>query len=537
MRLFVVFLCCAGSLLCLDKARVSGGVDQAVSTYGVTGRGVIFAMIDRGIDWQNKDFQSPDGTTRIAYIFDLTDDFGKSDPKNPYGLCTIYTRSQINTALQGGTSLPTRDAVGHGTANTGIAAGNGANNAKYRGVATEATIIAVKIVREDVPAHDGQAAEVAFYDPARVPVAIDFVRDKAKELGMPVSMVLDIGSLGGPTDGTSTLSRKFDSTVGIAQGLSLVVGAGDNGGLSNRAGGAVSSGGRVDIRVQKGVTGNLSFDLWYPGTDRYDVIVQSPSNTYGPFTAPGPSQADFRQSLGDISYFHYGENVATSWGPPNGKRELGIFLNGPVGIYTVSLIGSTAGGGRFHATLSPSEEYDASTTNIFLDHVEPGNISDLGSSYNAAVAMAYVNETSWTDIDGRAQSLHGQGSPGEIWVGQSVGPTFDGRVTADIAAPAETIFTTYDPKSYWATSRSNEVQDGGGLYGAAGANSSANPFVGGIIALMLEVNPRLDQFTIKDILHKSAKLDLFTGAVPNPTWGYGKVDAAGAGRPRISTAS
>ncbi len=144
----------AGSLFALDKARVETRVDQAIAKYGVSGKGVIFALIARGIDWQSNDFRNADGTTRIAYIFDLTDNAGANSSGNTYGKGTIYTRDQINRALQGGAPLATRDAVGHGTVNTAIAAGNGRNsNGKYRGIAPQATIIAVKLVSDGAPAH------------------------------------------------------------------------------------------------------------------------------------------------------------------------------------------------------------------------------------------------------------------------------------------------------------------------------------------------------------------------------------------------
>jgi hypothetical protein len=45
---------------------------------------------------------------------------------------------------------------------------------------------------------------------------------------------------------------------------------------------------------------------------------------------------------------------------------------------------------------------------------------------------------------------------------------------------------------------------------------------------MLEKNPGLDALTVKDILHKSSRADSCTGAVPNTTWGYGKIDALAA---------
>ena len=129
----------------LDKVRKETRVDDAISAYGVTGKNVIIAMLDRGIDYEHMDFRNPDGTTRIAYIFDLTDDSGSMDPSNSYGAGTIYTRDQINLALSNGTRLATRDAVGHGTTSTGLAAGNGQTlpDAKYRGIAPNATLLIV----------------------------------------------------------------------------------------------------------------------------------------------------------------------------------------------------------------------------------------------------------------------------------------------------------------------------------------------------------------------------------------------------------
>lgn len=76
--LMIFLLCNLTAMWSLDKARAEARVDEAVATYGVTGKGVIYAVLDRGIDWQNNDFRNADGSTRIAYIFDLTDDFGRT---------------------------------------------------------------------------------------------------------------------------------------------------------------------------------------------------------------------------------------------------------------------------------------------------------------------------------------------------------------------------------------------------------------------------------------------------------------------------
>ena len=137
----------------MDQVRVLTGVDAAVARFGVTGRGVIVALLDRGIDWKNADFRNADGTTRIAYIFDLTDDTGAARRRQPLRHGDASTRGSRSTRRSDRRApLATRDAVGHGTTTAGIAAGNGSNTPrKYRGVATEATIIAVKVTSDGVP--------------------------------------------------------------------------------------------------------------------------------------------------------------------------------------------------------------------------------------------------------------------------------------------------------------------------------------------------------------------------------------------------
>jgi hypothetical protein len=512
----------------LDKVRVETNVDAAIAKYGVSGKGVLVAILDRGIDWLNNDFRNQDGTTRIAAIFDLTDDTGAHAGGNIYGMGTLYTRAQINAALQGGTALATRDAVGHGTATAGIAVGNGRNSTggKYRGIAPNATILIVKITSDGAPAHGDQPAEAAFYDASRIPVAIDFVRAQATALAMPSVMLLNLGTLIGPTDGTSSLARKIDSVVGPGiPGLVFVTGTGDDGGMPNRAGGTVGQGASTAIQIQKGISGALYFDLWYAGTDRFDVTIASPSTTYGPYVSPATNNNFDNQTTSDFNYYQLGSNV-TFFGAQNGKREIYIQINGPAGNYTITLQGRSVTSGRYYASINLSQFWNPPyDTDKFLNHVVPGSIWDGATAHNNIAPNCYTIRTSWTDIDGFQRSLTGDGNPGEIWPGSSSGPTFDGRLGVDVSAPGEEVVTAYNPKSYWATFRFNLINDGNGLYGMGGAVSAAAPTVTGIIALMLEMNPQLDAASVKSLLHNNARADSFTGTVPNTTWGYGKIDA------------
>ena len=513
----------------MNLVRTETGVEAALAKYDVRGRNVIVAVLDRGIDWRNPDFRNANGTTRIEYIFDLTDNTGANAPGNTYGKGTIYTQAQINSALTGGPTLNTRDAVGHGCTTTGIAAGGGRNDPAYSGIAPEARLIIIKLTSDGAPAHDGQPAEAAFYDPTLIPVAIDFARDKAAELALPCVMILNIGSVGGPTDGTSKLARKIDQTVGAGKpGLVFVTGTSDDGGATNRASGTVAQGQKVSLQVEKNQTGTLTFDLWYPETDRFRVRIITPGGTMGPFEAPaGPANSSTANQFSTL-YYHLGRDVDFSEAT-NQKREIWVRMTGVVGTYTIELEGVTVVDGHFDATLNPSRFNSAgSPINQFLNFTAPGSIWDLAAATNNLCPNSYMIRTNWVDVDNFPRSIGNQGAIGDLWNGSGVGPTFDGRLGVDVSAPGDSLFTTYGTNTYWATIRFNTLQGSGGKIGRASAVSAANPIITGIVALLLEMDPTLDAVQIRQILRDTARRDAFTGANPNARWGYGKVNALAA---------
>jgi len=497
---------------------------SARTVYGVTGKGVAVAIFDRGIDWSHPDFLNGDGTTRIAYIFDLTDNAGATAPNNKYGVGTIYTKAQIDSALKGGTSLSTRDAVGHGTATAGNCCGNGrASNGKYVGIAPETTLIVVKITSDGAPAHDDQTAEAAFWNPELFPDAVDFSIEKARELGMPLVMLANFGSVGAQADGTDSFAQKIDSVVGPGKpGVAFITGTGDDGGRNNHASGTVRSGQAAEIKIQKGLAGTLTFQLWYSGNDRFDIAISSPSKTYGPYLAPANSGFD-RQTTSEFTYGHNGSAYYSNF-----MRVVYLQLTGPTGNYSVNLSGATLDSGRFDAYLNPAY-YFLKDANQFLTFATSEKTIWSGATARyAIVPNSYVFRTSWTDLDGFSRSVTGEGNIGELWQGSSVGPTWDGRYGVDVSAPGDRNITTYGRSSYWATVRGNLVADGAGYYGVASAVSAANPIVTGIVALMLQKNPKADAATLKLALQQTARADVNTGTIPNTQYGYGKVDALAA---------
>ncbi len=117
--------------------------------FGLSGKGIIVGVVDSGFDYFHPDFRKADGTTRILKLWDQT------MPER------VYTAEEINRALMQPTReealaiVPQQDTMGHGTAITGVAAGNGrASLGKYTGVAPEADLIIVKASNANSPTNE-----------------------------------------------------------------------------------------------------------------------------------------------------------------------------------------------------------------------------------------------------------------------------------------------------------------------------------------------------------------------------------------------
>jgi hypothetical protein len=61
-----------------------------------------------------------------------------------------------------------------------------------------------------------------------------------------------------------------------------------------------------------------------------------------------------------------------------------------------------------------------------------------------------------------------------------------------------------------------------------GGTSAASPVVAGLAGLYLQMNPTATSGTVKNAVDQCAYADGFTGTLPNPLWGYGKLDGKAA---------
>lgn len=461
------------------------GADLAFAKYGLTGKGVAVAIIDRGIQWQNADFINPDGTTRIKYMLDMSGQQGcvGNPPINGVGGPTVgnpapveYTAAQINAALAGtGPTIPERDALGHGTATMGMTAGNGRSfaNGKYIGIAPQADLIVVRGVVEAVPAHGTEPAQAAFF--GCMTQAFQWLDQKITALGEPVVGMINSEYTAGPHDGTATVSRLIDQYFSNRPGRVFVLPSGDEGLYADHAGGSFTGSQPTVVNFNRTSTAETLVGIWYSGSAKANITVSLADGTtvgpLGPVTAPYNNILKSADSSVQVSQWFPGSEY-DQVNSTSGDHFVSVDITGHATTGTITIQGvSGTDTGTFNMYS------DLNGTTIFTSNIVPGHINDIATTKSATVTGAYVLRTSWVDIDGATISSTDQGPLGGLWTGSNDGPTRDGRLGIAVVAPGQNTVTSYATNSYWATSRGALIQDGGGFYGMGGAVSGATPIL------------------------------------------------------------
>ena len=277
----------------LNRARAASCfLPVQTGTDGLTGKGVLVAVIDSGIDIFHEDFRNEDGTTRILYLDDQIS--GKT-----------YERREINEILRGenksgGTGGLSLDTSGHGTAVAGIAAGNGrTSGGLYRGAAYESELI---IVRLGIP------DSVGFPRTTELMRGMDLTVRKALELGRPMAVNLSFGNTYGSHDGTSLLETYLNSMAERGR-TSIIVGTGNEGYSMGHRAGFLQMGRPVEIELAVGEyqTG-FGVQLWKLYQDRFSVEIFSPG---------GSSTGVIRESLGAQRLSYETEEILLYYGMPS----------------------------------------------------------------------------------------------------------------------------------------------------------------------------------------------------------------------------
>lgn len=423
------------SASCINALQTGQSLTGVTDRSNLTGRGVLVAIVDSGIDYSHPDFRNADGTTRIVRLWDQT-------------LDTVYDRETINRALEQPTEAeryaicPSRDISGHGTHVAGIAAGNGrASNGRYRGVAYESELVVVKL---------GTPRERTLPRTTELMRALDFCVNTARELGMPTAINLSFGNNYGSHSGTSLIETFINDMADFGRNV-IVIGSGNDGAAALHTSGRViqNQTSVIELAVSE-FEPTLNLQIWKNYVDDIDIVLVHPNGTrVGPLQKTlGPQR--FRMGDTNMLIF-YGEPA-----PYSPYQEIyfeflpvGTYLDS--GIWRIELIPKEIVFGEYNMWLPSGGTLNIGTA--FLNPVEETTLTIPSTAPKGITVGAY---------DARFRqpaAFSGRGFTRET-----------NQVKPDVVAPGVEI-TSCAP---------------GGGYETRTGTSMATPFVTGGAALMMQ---------------------------------------------------
>lgn len=493
------------------------------------GKGVIFGIVDGGIDFQHAAFKDMNGNSRIlkAYLPDAKSKLPGAQENYP------VTIGDYSTTLKGYvydsnnlSGLTTGDKSDfHGTHVANIGAGSPYGNIRFYGMAPEASLIFV------------DAAEIS---EATVIDGVALIFSEAEKLGMPAVVNLSLAKDIGPHTKTP-FTELLESLTG--PGRIICLGSGNEGDkymwihkaagetLMTRAISTLTN----DANIPTGVV-----DIWGKDGKPFTFKVYARNKRTNDLNVLYNSETDGEmKTITSLKYFKIGMlQAGMEFDTSNnnytcGFRCLGLIMRDNYEIVMElsgeSEVDAWSQSGSINFTGEEGTDYVAgsldgsfNTAACFDDAISVG-------SYNTKDGFTWVGDGSWHQ---RADLF----PIGEVSFFSSYGTDRDGRTQPTLLAPGalvasagnfycdqcklsdspEDLLVQYDKKN-------GRIQPYMVCYGT----SMSTPVVSGIVALMLEQNPALTPQDVKNIFAMTCTKDELI-INDEKRIGYGKVDALAA---------
>ena len=475
----------------------------------LTGRGVLMAVLDSGIDISLPVFRNADGTTRILSLWDQAEGKEYDSRQIDEALhrqerdMAGYGTESIGAVYFDSLTLPGRDVTGHGTAVTAIAAGskvwpnrnNGLSyiqNSGYEGIAPQSSILFVKL---GIPDRNG------FPRTTEIMRGVTYAIRKALTLSMPLVINLSLGNCYGAHDGASLLERFLDNAAEIGRTV-ICVGNGNEGNSAGHTAGNVKERKVIELAVAS-FERSLSIQLWKQYSDQYRIYVIAPDGSYQELSAQSGKSVF---SLGQTKILAY--NGAPT--PYSVNQEIYLELIPDLmenyiesGIWQIYIEPVKVVTGQYYLYLPGRDGRNEGTG--FLSPTPQVTVTIPATSSKLLSIGAYDSKMqSYADFSGR----------GYADSKRTIGVVTAGLVKPDIAAPGVDI--------------SAPLATGTGTGCAAFSGTSfATPIVSGSAALFMEwgIVRRNDPFLygekIKAYLRAGARALRGEKEYPNDRVGYG----------------
>ncbi|MBN1373603.1 MAG: S8 family serine peptidase [Anaerolineaceae bacterium] len=480
--------------------------NRCAATPAAQQQDVLIGIIDvQGFDFAHPDFLDAEGKTRFVSIWDQGGEGRKPPERFDYG--SELTQEMMNYAIGSEeqyqlppTELEPQSEMipgSHGTHVASIAAGN-------RGVCPGARIAAVLLA---LPKTD-QERRKSFYDSTRLAHAVDYLFCLGKELNLPVSINISLGTNGYSHDATSLTSRWLDFQL-ATPGRSICVAAGNAGQEARMAPddwgftmGRIHTSGKFEAPGEEKILywevlgdgimdiSENELEIWYSPRDHIAVQVKAPGASEWTSVVE-PRQYIENMRLPNNTFLSvYNETFM----PANGLNYIACYLS-PLfskkqvvgiasGSWQVRLFSRELRDGRYHAWIERDDARRAGVIggkqawafpSFFGEQTftDMASISSLACTHSV-VAVANLDETS-----------------SKVHHTSSQGPTRDEREKPDIAAPGTNIIAAngFHPGQCWVSMT---------------GTSMASPYAAGVIGLMLAADRQLTAAQITGILHRTS---------------------------------
>lgn len=470
----------SGNIVSGQTRHGIGGIADNGIQY-LSGKGVITAIIDTGIDIYSSEFRNADGSTRILDIYDQTlqREYSAADIDAFIGKDrNVYTGRDISQEENEG--IPAFDNIQHGTNVAVIACGKS-------GVAYESDIIVVKM---------GYSYNNQFPRTTSLMDAIDYIIRKAMEYNRPVAINISYGMNYGDHNG-NTLLESYINAAASGYKCSICIGSGNEADKAVHYGGTIKNAQTDTVEIAVGeYQSSIDIQIWKYYWDDIRVTLISPDGTERVIVTHGKIS---RYTLG-------GTNVISMSGEPspyNLYQEIyiNLQLQGSYitsGIWKIQLYGENVRQGTYNIWLPASVSLNRATGVIRPVAYDTITIP--------ATAGGCISVGAYNSYTGAYAAFSGRGS--------ALTDVLTAGIKPDILAPGVDISIRRDTRQ-------------GVVYTSVTGTSYATPFVTGAAALLMQWGIVMgnDRFMygekLKAYLRSGARqLDGVT-QTPNPVTGYG----------------
>lgn len=501
------------------------------------GKGVVFGIIDSGIDFNHAAFQDSLGNTRFKCVYMPADNSGTKVTIDG----TVLPGSEFDSTRIASLTTDLASSA-HGSHTAFIGAGS--HCGQYSGMAPGADIVMCAL--------GGKKNDV------NIANSLKYITQYAKRVGKPCVISISLGTKQGPHDGTSKLCKIYEE-MGKSDAV-ICLSAGNLGsyrryihhkfsGMNTATNPNIGS---YVTGTQAGYTANFAIDTWsrsrsavgikYLLIDPDDNSIFYETGIMKAYTYHyiGPGMESKRGYNAFLSQYFSGKIGVWVTTESNGHietySEVSLKpLRSDVKAYKMAVQFYGADGVEFDSWVTSENAYSWHPQvgdYKFVNGSDSCSMNDNVTGKNTISVGNYVGRNRYMSLSGKEMynSIYPEGS---IYVQSSYGIAPNGESYPFVAAPGYFVVSAYNgynylakPSTNTAYSKENPITGRTDYWGSMSGTSMSTPTVAGIVALWLQANPQLKVDDVKEIIRKSAYVDDDVRKAPLQ-FGAGKINALG----------